>query len=101
MAFHETATRVWKGLPVEDRRLAATAFFREPSPELVGSALGALVRARRLRPQAARALAPEAQAGILATVLDRKNRIKASETYVRFLDHYLAERQRTSEARPD
>jgi len=70
MAFHDTATRLWKSLPREERLLAAHAFFGEPSPELLGSALGALVKARRLRPQAARALAPEAQARILATVID-------------------------------
>ena len=70
MTFHETATRLWKSLPPEDRLLAAAAFFRDPSPELAGSALSALVKARRMRPQAARALAPEAQARILATVLD-------------------------------
>jgi hypothetical protein len=70
MTLHETATRLWKSLPPEDRLLAASAFFRDPSPELVSSALSALVKARRMRPQAARALAPETQARILATVLD-------------------------------
>ncbi len=70
MTFHETATRLWKSLPSGERLLATSAFFRNPSPELLPSALGALVKARRLRPQAARALAPDAQARILATVLD-------------------------------
>ena len=70
MAFHATATRLWKHLPPEERLLAATAFFAEPPPELAGAALGALVKARHLRPQAARALAPDGQARILATVLD-------------------------------
>ena len=70
MAFHPTATRLWKHLPPEERLAAASAFFAEPPPELAGAALGALVKARHLRPQAARALAPEAQARILATVLD-------------------------------
>jgi hypothetical protein len=70
MAFHDTATRLWKSLPREERGRAASAFFREPSPDLLGSALGVLVKARRMRPQAARALAPEAQARILATVID-------------------------------
>ena len=70
MAFHTTATRLWKHLPPEERLLAATAFFVEPPPELAGTALGALVKARHLRPQAARSLAPDAQARILATVLD-------------------------------
>jgi hypothetical protein len=70
MAFHSTATRLWKHLPPEERLAAATAFFAEPPPELASTALGALVKARHLRPQAARALAPDAQARILATVLD-------------------------------
>ncbi len=70
MAFHTTATRLWKHLPQEERLAATTAFFAEMPPELAGTAVGALARARHLRPQAARALAPDAQARILATVLD-------------------------------
>jgi hypothetical protein len=70
MAFHPTATRLWKHLPPEERLAASAAFFAEPPPELAGTALGALVKARHLRPQAARALGPDAQARILATVLD-------------------------------
>jgi hypothetical protein len=70
MALHPTATRLWKHLPPEERLLAARTFFAEPPPELAGVALGALVKARNLRPQAARSLAPDAQARILATVLD-------------------------------
>src|SRR5512143_1828201 len=70
MPLHPTATRLWKHLPQEERLAAATAFFTEMPPELAGTAVAALARARHLRPQAARALAPEAQARILATVLD-------------------------------
>ena len=70
MTLHPTATRLWKNLPPEERLAAATAFFAEPPPELAGTALGVLVKARHLRPQAARSLAPDAQARILATVLD-------------------------------
>jgi hypothetical protein len=70
MAFHATATRLWKSLTPDERLRAAAAFFAEPPPELAAAALGALVKARHLRPQAARALAPEAQARILATVLE-------------------------------
>jgi hypothetical protein len=70
MPFHPTATRLWKHLPPEERLAASAAFFAEPPPELAGAALGALVKARNLRPQAARALAPDAQARILATVLE-------------------------------
>ena len=70
MAFHPTATRLWKHLPLDERLAAASAFFAEPPPELAGAAVGALAKARHLRPQAARALPPEAQSRILATVLD-------------------------------
>ena len=70
MAFHATATRLWKSLTPDERLRAAAVFFAEPPPELIGAAIGALVKARHLRPQAARALAPDAQARILATVLD-------------------------------
>jgi hypothetical protein len=70
MTLHTTATRLWKNLPPEERLAAASAFFAEPPTELAGTALGVLVKARHLRPQAARSLAPDAQARILATVLD-------------------------------
>jgi hypothetical protein len=68
--FHPTATRLWKHLPPEERKRAADALLREPSPELAGQAIAAMVKARRLRPQAARSLPRGAQARILATVLD-------------------------------
>lgn len=70
MELATTATRLWKHLPPEERQQAAAAFWKEPPREAVGSALAAVVKARHLRPQTARRLAPEAQARILATVLD-------------------------------
>ena len=70
MPFQASATRLWKGLTPDERLRAAAAFFSEPPPELAAAAVGALVKSRHLRPQAARALAPDAQARILATVLD-------------------------------
>jgi hypothetical protein len=70
VAFHTTATRLWKSLTPDERLRAASVFFAEPPPELIGAATLTLVKARHLRPQAARALAPDAQARILATVLD-------------------------------
>ena len=70
MAFHPTATRLWKHLPPGDRMAAATAFFGGPPPELAATALSVVAQARHMRPQAARALAPDAQGRILATVLD-------------------------------
>jgi hypothetical protein len=70
MAFQSTAARLWKHLAPADRLAAASAFFAEPPPELAPSALGVIASARHMRPQAARALSPDAQAHILATVLD-------------------------------
>jgi hypothetical protein len=70
MVFQTTATRLWKSLTPDERLRASSAFFAEPPPELAGAAVSALVKARHLRPQAARSLAPDAQARILATVLD-------------------------------
>jgi hypothetical protein len=78
MPLQTTTSRLWKHLPPEDRLAATNAFFKEPSPEVVGMALGSIVRARHMRPQAARALAPEAQARILATVLDPGETLAAS-----------------------
>ena len=70
MAFQTTATRLWKSLTPDERLRAASVFFAEPPPELIGAAIGTLVKARHLRPQAARTLPSDAQARILATVLD-------------------------------
>ncbi len=70
MTLHATATCLWKSFPPEERLAAAKAFFAEPPAELAPTALGVLAKARHMRPQAARALAPEAQARILASVLD-------------------------------
>jgi len=70
MPFHPTAQRLWKSLTPEERLAAATHFWKEPPAEVAGTALGVLVKARHLRPQAARALEPAAQARILATVLE-------------------------------
>ncbi len=70
MPFQTTATRLWKNLTPDERLRASAAFFAEPPPELAGAAVSALVKARHLRPQAARSLSADAQARILATVLD-------------------------------
>jgi len=65
-----TAVRLWKRIGREERLAAATNFFREPSAELVGSALAAIVKARHLRPQVARTMSADEQARALASVLD-------------------------------
>ncbi len=70
MRFEATAGRIWKALGRDERRQAAAAFLQDPIPELYATALGAIVRARHMRPQAARAMAPEEQASALAAILD-------------------------------
>jgi hypothetical protein len=70
MNFEPSGARLWKRLPREDKRQAALVFFHEPPPELYASALSAIIRTRKLRPQVARALPPEEQAVALSTVLD-------------------------------
>lgn len=70
MPLYPTATRVWKHLPPQDRLAATNGFFAEVPAELAGVALGALAKARNMRPQAARRLPQDAQARILATVLE-------------------------------
>jgi hypothetical protein len=70
MPFEKTATRLWKRLTREERLAAASAFWRETPQEVAGSALAAIVKARRLRPQVARALDDEEKARTLASVLD-------------------------------
>lgn len=68
--MEHSATRLWKRLGREDRVAAARHFFAQPPPELLGSAVSALVKARHLRPQVARALPAEEQARALASVGD-------------------------------
>jgi hypothetical protein len=68
--LEQTATRLWKRMGRDERLVAARHFFEQPAPELLGSALAALVKARHVRPQVARAMAPEEQAKALAAVGD-------------------------------
>ena len=70
MNFEETAVRLWKRLEREEKIAAAGRFFAEPPPEVYGSALGAIVKARHLRPQVARSMSPDEQGRALASVLD-------------------------------
>jgi hypothetical protein len=73
-----SAVRLWKRIGREERLAAATNFFREPPGELVGGALAAIVKARHLRPQVARAMSPDEQARALASVLDPGEPLAAS-----------------------
>jgi hypothetical protein len=68
--FEKTATRLWKKLSRDERLASAQAFFAEPPQEMIGSALGAVVKARRVRPQVARSLSADEQARTLAAILD-------------------------------
>jgi len=76
--FETTATRLWKTLDKEERLAAAAAFWRDTPPELAGTALGAVVRARKLRPQVARTLSDEQRTQALAGVLDPGETVAAS-----------------------
>lgn len=78
MPFQTTATRLWKRLTAEGRLEAATEFWREPAAEMAAGALGAIARGRRMRPQAARALADVQKARALAQVLDPGETVAAS-----------------------
>jgi hypothetical protein len=68
MTFETTSTRLWKHLSREERVAAANHFWEEPPQAFFPSALAAIVSARKLRPQAARALPKAEQAKILASV---------------------------------
>lgn len=77
-ALETSATRLWKRLSREERIGAARHFFQEPPQELLGSALGAIIKVRKLRPQVARTLPPDEQARILAGVSDPGEPLAAS-----------------------
>jgi len=78
MTFELTTSRLWKRLSREERLTAAACFWHETPQELLGAALGAIARARRMRPQAARALSEEARANALAAILDPGEPLAAS-----------------------
>lgn len=54
----------------EERLAAARRFFEQPAEEALGGIDMAIVRARRMRPQAARSLPADEKARVLAGVLD-------------------------------
>ena len=57
---------------------AAAFFWREPAEDVIGAALSAVIKARRIRPQVARALPAEEQARALAGVLDPGESVAAA-----------------------
>ncbi len=76
--FEPTSSRLWKRLSREERQAAASHFFAQPPQEALGSALAVLIKARHLRPQVARSMAPEEQARALSSVLDVGENLAAS-----------------------
>jgi hypothetical protein len=76
--LESSATRVWKRLPAADRLAAAQHLFAEPSAETMAGALAAITRARKMRPQAVRAMDAETQARAVAQVLDPGEGLAAS-----------------------
>jgi hypothetical protein len=78
LSFEPTSQRLWKRLSSAERISAASFFWTEPPQEVIGTALGAIVKARRLRPQVARSLPVEARARALASVLDPGEPLAAS-----------------------
>lgn len=78
MAFEITAVRLWKHLTSDERQDAAAAFWKEPPQEALAGALGAIIKARHLRPQVARTLPVTERTRILATLLDPGEAVAAS-----------------------
>ena len=78
MGFEKTATRLWKHLSPDERRAAATHFWEQPDAESAATALAAIVKARRLRPQVARSLPVEERAHALSTILEPGETLAAS-----------------------
>jgi hypothetical protein len=78
MTLELSAQRLWKRLSAADRQAAANHLFAEPSPEAVAGAFGVIARARRMRPQTVRAMAPDAQARAVASILDPGEALAAS-----------------------
>jgi len=78
MILELSAQRLWKRLSAADRQAAANHLFAEPAPEAVAGAFGVIARARRMRPQAVRAMTPEAQARAVASILDPGEALSAS-----------------------
>lgn len=61
---------MWKRLTREERLAAAHRFFEHPAEEALGGIDAAIIKARRMRPQAARSLPDQEKARVLASVLE-------------------------------
>jgi hypothetical protein len=78
MPFQSTATRIWKRLTPHERLAAATRFWEAPPEDVLASALSAIVKARKLRPQVARVLPADARARYLGSILGPGESVAAS-----------------------
>lgn len=78
MQIEQSAVRLWKRLSREDRHAASAAFWEQPAEAVVGSALGAIAVARRMRPQAVRSLSAEARTQALGAIRDPAEPLAAS-----------------------
>lgn len=68
--WQTTSNRLWKTLTSEDKQLAATELVKDQSPLIRANVIAVVADARKMRAIAAKKLAPEAQARIIATVRD-------------------------------
>jgi hypothetical protein len=68
--WQTTSNRLWKTLSPDEKSMAATELVKDPTPLIKASVTAVVADARKMRPIAARKLAPEVQARILATVRD-------------------------------
>jgi hypothetical protein len=85
--LERTAVRVWKSLTRDERSAAAATFWEEPPQEVTGAALGAIVRARHMRPQVARSMSAEERAVALAGVPDPGELVASSLLVALHLGH--------------
>jgi hypothetical protein len=68
--WQTTSNRLWKTLTPEERNLAAAEMVKDPTPLIRASVTAVVAETRKMRAIAARKLAPEVQARIVATVRD-------------------------------
>lgn len=68
--WQTTSNRLWKALSPEEKLMAATELVKDPTPLIRASVTAVVADARKMRAIAARKLAPEAQARIIASVRD-------------------------------
>ncbi len=78
MTFVTTAGRLWKRLTPAEQLAASVHFWRETPEDVAGAAFAAMARARRMRPQAARALKADERARVMATLAEPGETVAAA-----------------------